>query len=252
MGMTELCELHAQTGVNKSGEYLPPSDDRQVGLGMLGLANLLSLEGVTYAELADALDKYSYGNPELVPTNAAARIVIALSQGIQQAADIARAHNMDRAFAIAPTASCSYRSVDREGFTCTPEIAPPVGRTVDRDSSTFGVETFDYGNVEVAENVGWDVYKRVADGIMFMLQTTQLCHGYSYNSWSDVVTYDTDFINEWLQSPQTSLYYSLQVMQNTQAKDDAMAALDGNFDEMFNFDDVLPEQVPDVCISCAE
>jgi len=250
MGMTELCELHAQTGIDKSGEYLPSTEDRQVGLGMLGLANLLALEGVTYAEFADALDKYSYGDPELVPTNAAARIVIALSQGISQAADIARENNMERAFAIAPTASCSYRSVDREGFTCTPEIAPPVGRTVDRDSSTFGVETFDYGSVEVAETVGWDVYKRVADGIMFMLQTTQLHHGYSYNSWSDVVTYDTDFVQEWLASPQTSLYYSLQVMQNTQAKDDAMAALDGQFAELFDFSDIEP--TTNDCISCAE
>ena len=33
------------------------------------------------------------------------------------------------------------------------------------------------------------------------------------------------------------MYYSLQVMQNTQAKDDALAALDGNFGEMFGFDD---------------
>ena len=27
-------------------------------------------------------------------------------------------------------------------------------------------------------------------------------------------------------------------MQNTQAKDDALAALDGNFGEMFGFDDI--------------
>ena len=59
-------------------------------------------------------------------------------------------------FAIAPTASCSYKSRDREGYTCTPEIAPPVGKTVDRDSSTFGVETYEYGNVETCEQVGWD------------------------------------------------------------------------------------------------
>ena len=46
-----------------------------------------------------------------------------------------------------------------------------------------------------------------------------------------------EFIDNWLASPQTSMYYSLQVMQNTQAKDDALAALDGNFGEMFGFDD---------------
>ena len=43
-GMDELCDLHPTTGV-ETGEYLTPSMDRQVGLGMLGLANLLALEG---------------------------------------------------------------------------------------------------------------------------------------------------------------------------------------------------------------
>ena len=140
---------------------------------------------------------------------------------------------MDRAFAIAPTASCSYRYTDRAGYTTAPELAPPIGRTVDRDSSTFGVQTYDYGQVETSEEVGWDAYKRVVDGICEMLHRTGLFHGYSYNTWSDVVQYTPEFIQNWLASPQTSMYYSLQVMQNTQAKDDALAALDGNFGEMF-------------------
>ena len=133
---------------------------------------------------------------------------------------------MERAFAIAPTASCSYRSRDIHGFTSTPEIAPPIARTVDRDSGEFGVETVEYGNVEIASEVGWDNYKLVADQIMIMLDRTGLLHGYSFNSWSDMVTYDEAFIEEWLDSPQTSLYYSLQVMGDTQDKTDAYAALD--------------------------
>ena len=133
---------------------------------------------------------------------------------------------MERAFCIAPTASCSYRSQDLDGYTCTPEIAPPIGRTVDRDSGTFGVQTYDYGDVEIASEVGWDAYKKVADELMKMLDITGLLHGYSFNSWSDVVTYDNAFVQEWLDSPQTSLYYSLQVMGDTQDKTDAYAALD--------------------------
>jgi hypothetical protein len=133
---------------------------------------------------------------------------------------------MVRAFAIAPTASCSYRSRDVDGYTSTPEISPPISKTVDRDSGTFGVETFSYGDVEIASEVGWEAYKRVADGIMTMLDRTGLLHGYSFNSWSDVVTYDDEFVEEWLKSPQTSLYYSLQVMGDTQDKSDAYAALD--------------------------
>ena len=132
---------------------------------------------------------------------------------------------MVRAFAIAPTASCSYRSQDAEGYTCCPEIAPPIARTVDRDSGTFGVQTYDYGDVEIASEVGWENYKRVADGIMRLYQTSGLLHGYSYNWWSDLAVMNEDFIEEWLRSPQTSLYYSLQVMGDVQDKTNAYAVI---------------------------
>lgn len=260
--MQDLVDLHTKTGVDKTSEYLPQDQDRQVGLGMLGLANLLSLEGVTYKELGNALEDFNYVQAHFDLNPQAIKIVNALSKGIETAAFIARKANMDRAFAIAPTASCSYRYTDRAGYTTTPELAPPIGRTVDRDSSTFGVEQFDYGNVEIAEEVGWDDYKRVVDGIMILLIQTGLAHGYSFNSWSDVIQYDDNFIEEWLKSPQTSLYYSLQVMQNTQDKSDALTALDGNFGDMFGFDDMDADDNdpssyefyndPAACVGCAE
>ena len=253
-GMQELVDLHKLTGVEKTGEYLTQEEDRQVGLGMLGLANLLALEEVTYAQFAEALREHLYPEEDTTTTQAARKIVKALQEGIDAAADIARASNMDRAFAIAPTASCSYRYKDRAGYTTAPELAPPIGRTVDRDSSTFGVEQVNYGNVETAEEVGWDAYKRTVDGIMEMLHRTGLAHGYSYNTWSDVVTYTPEFVENWLNSPQTSMYYSLQVMQNTQAKDDAMAALDGDFAAIFNFEDETTELyvTGSECVGCAE
>ena len=222
-GMSELCNLHGRTGVGGSGEYLPPHEDRQIGLGFLGLANLLRRYGVSYAEFGSRLEEVNSG---LDPIGKAGEIALRLKEGITDAAIIARQNNMVRAFAIAPTASCSYRSTDLDGYTCTPEIAPPISRTVDRDSGTFGVQSYDYGEVEIASEVGWDAYKRVADNIMIMLSNTGLLHGYSFNSWSDVVTYDNAFVEEWLASPQTSLYYSLQVMGDVQDKSDAYAALD--------------------------
>ena len=221
-GMSELCALHPTTGVGESGEYLSPDVDKQVGLGVLGLANLLRQEGVKYSEFGVALQDI---NQEKVNFSKAHDIAQALQNGIEQAAAIAKSHNMVRAFAIAPTASCSYRSQDLEGFTCCPEIAPPIARSVDRDSGTFGVQTYEYGDVEIASEVGWDSYKLVADQIMIMLEKTGLLHGYSFNSWSDLVTYDNDFIEEWLRSPQTSMYYSLQVMGDVQDKSSAYAAL---------------------------
>ena len=241
-GMSSLCELHSRTGVAESGEYLPPDTDKQVGLGMLGLANFLRQNKVSYADFADALENNTDNQTAL-------QIVWSLEEAIEGAAYIARHANMERAFAIAPTASCSYRSKDLEGFTTTPEIAPPIGRTVDRDSGTFGVERYEYGDVEIASEVGWDVYKRVADGIMRILDKTGLLHGYSFNSWSDACTYNREFIEEWLASPQTSLYYSLQVMGDVQDKSSAYAALDE--EDVENYLEGLLANKPDtIPINC--
>jgi hypothetical protein len=221
-GMSELCDLHGRTGVGESGEYLTPEVDRQVGLGVLGLANFLKRYNITYSAFGEALRLVNLGHSA---SNEAGMAAAALDRAIFEAAQVAHNNNMARAFAIAPTASCSYRSRDLDGFTCTPEIAPPIAKTVDRDSGEFGVERVNYGDVEIASEVGWDAYKRVADEIMTMLDRTGLLHGYSFNSWSDVVTYNEAFIEEWLGSPQTSLYYSLQVMGDVQDKSDAYAAL---------------------------
>jgi hypothetical protein len=243
-GMQELCSLHAKTGVGESGEYLTPEIDRQVGLGMLGLANFLRRHNVSYEAFGKALKS---------PDNSPAGVLATeLQRAIEGAATIARLNNMERAFAIAPTASCSYRYTDLDGFTTTPEIAPPIARKVDRDSATFGVESFDYGDVEIASEVGWDAYFNVVNAVVLMLDKTGLLHGYSFNSWSDVVTYDEQFIESWLNSPQTSLYYALQVSPDTQRKDDALSALDEDFHDLFGFDTDEPITDDTYCVSCAE
>ena len=113
-GMSELCSLHSRTGVGQSGEYLPSETDRQVGLGLLGLANLLRRYGITYDQFGRALEQYNKGE---VVRSAAYELVSQLALGIEGAAQVARANNMVRAFAIAPTASCSYRSRDLDGYT---------------------------------------------------------------------------------------------------------------------------------------
>jgi hypothetical protein len=240
-GMQQLVALHPNTGVGDTGEYLSPTIDKQIGLGVLGLANFLAIHGISYEDFGKALEAYLDNDPHPWAHHwkdmPAGEAVWQLDQGIQKAAEIAREHGMERAFCIAPTASCSYRYLDTRGFTTAPEIAPPIGRIVDRDSGTFGVESFDYGEVEIAAEVGWGNYKRVADGIVSLYQRTGLFHGYSFNSWSDLVIYDEAFLRDWLESSQTSLYYSLQVLPDTQRKDDAYAALDDDFKSMFGLDE---------------
>jgi len=262
-GMTQLCQLHPNTGVGETGEYLPPSIDKQVGLGILGLANFLAIHGISYRDFGEALEAFLMEDPHSWchhwADTTAGKAVHALGVAIQHAANIARyEHGMERAFCIAPTASCSYRYLDSKGFTTAPEIAPPIGRIVDRDSGTFGVEQFDYGNVEIAAEVGWDTFFKVANGIVALYQRTGLMHGYSFNTWGDLVIYDRDFLKAWLESPQTSIYYSLQVLPDQQRKDDAYAALDDDFKTMFGFSDEAEGEAAacdmstGFCSSCAE
>jgi hypothetical protein len=262
-GMTQLCALHPTTGVGDTGEYLPPFIDKQVGLGILGLANFLAIHAISYKDFGDALEAYLMDDPHPWchhwSDTVAGKAVAALQRGILKASDIARKHGMERAFCIAPTASCSYRYLDSKGFTTTPEIAPPIGRLVDRDSGTFGVESFDYGEVEIAAEVGWPTFFKVANGIVELFQRSGLFHGYSANHWSDQVIYDRDFLRAWLESPQTSLYYALQVTPETQRKDDAYAALDDDFKAVFGLDEeetsedgMTCNMETGFCSSCAE
>jgi hypothetical protein len=248
-GMTSLINLHANTGVGDTGEYLSPEVDRQVGLGILGLANFLCHNGVTYKQFGEALDAYISHQPVHTP---AYLLVSEFAKSIEIAAQIARHANMHRAFAIAPTASCSYNNVDLRGYTTTPELAPPISRHVDRDSGTFGVQSYAYPpDCEIASEVGWADYKKVANGIVTLFRATMLFHGYSYNSWSDVVTYNREFLRDWMASSQTSLYYALQVMPDSQAKDDALAALDDDFRDLFSFEEEA-ELKNEPCIPCGE
>jgi hypothetical protein len=257
-GMEQLCTLHPSTGVGDTGEYLSPAIDKQVGLGMLGLANFLANEGVSYEDFGKALEAYLSNDLRAWETKwfdtIAGHIVWKLDEAIEDAAAVARGYGMDRAFCIAPTASCSYRYLDKKGFTTTPEIAPPIDRIVDRDSETMGVERFEYGTVEIAEEVGWKSFRRVADGIVSLYQETGLFHGYSMNFWSDLVICDRDFLQEWLDSPQTSMYYALQVQSGTQAKDSVGVELGESLNDFFNLEDDTEACPLDAgfCSSCAE
>lgn len=257
-GMTELCELHGRTGVGDTGEYLSPEIDKQVGLGMLGLANFLSIHGISYKEFGDAIEAYLMDDPHPWAHHwkdtVAGKAVYAFDKGLRSAAEVARENGMERAFTIAPTASCSYRYLDTRGFTTAPEIAPPIDRIVDRDSETMGVERFEYGPVEIAEEAGWETFRKVADGIMRLMGSTGLLHAYSMNWWSDLVACDEVFLRDWLQSPQISLYYALQVQAGTQAKDDVGVELGESLTDFFGLESEPQacSMETGFCSSCAE
>jgi hypothetical protein len=250
-GMEFLCALYQQTGVESSGIY--QRKDRQVGLGVLGLSNLLAIEGVSYKAFVSAL-RFRNLHPSSEPPagiTMAHAIVVALECGYREAAKVAERYGMSRAFTIAPTASCAYRYKDREGYTTSPEIAPPISREIDRDSSTLGVQSYQFHpKCEIAQDVGWDTFFELNAEWQVMMDKTHMAHAISMNWWSDMVKMNREFISRWLNSPLKSLYYSLQVQPDTQDKTDVYSALgDTDVDEYLN--EILSADNAPTC-DCAE
>jgi hypothetical protein len=201
-GMEFLCDLHGKTGVDADGYYLPPSQDKQVGLGVIGLANCLAIHGVSYHEFV----------------NTSNHLASAIYQGYHRAAEVARRFGMERAFTIAPTATCSYRYRDSEGYTCAPEISPPncnpKTKEVIRESETFGSIPYQYHpNTETASGVEWKTQFELVKMWQRMMDSTGLAHAISFNIW-DKANVDKAFIQEWLNSPLKTTYYRLQTQQS--------------------------------------
>lgn len=222
-GMTFICKMHSITGAGKDNYYLSPKEDKQVGLGVLGLANFLANNNISYKEFTVTLKSYlNYhldGIADFAPRNDKVyKIVDQLYLAFQDAAKIARKYKMDRAFTVAPTATCSFRYRDLNGFTTTPEISPPIchpttKKTV-RNSSTFGQQEYQYPlNVETAEEVGWDVYYELANQWQRLMDSTGLGHSISFNVWNTCPV-DREWIESWLKSNLVTTYYRMQVEQN--------------------------------------
>jgi hypothetical protein len=241
-GMRFLCELHSKTGVGESGIYAKSEDDKQVGLGVVGLANLLAIHGVSYADFV-ALLEYRLGSDVFFAT-IEHKLISAILDGYVQAAAIAKEYGMERAFTIAPCASVAYRYRDAEGYTLAPEISPPINKVVDRDSGTFGVTRYEHNpKSETAREVGWDVQYRLMKAWQSMMDSTGLAHAISFNIW-ETCDVNRDFLADWLASPLKTTYYRLPILQDALDKSQVIE------------EEKLPQSCglkpSDHCTSCSE
>lgn len=247
--MEYVCQLHAHTGVSVDGKYLTPDEDRQVGVGVLGLANMLAHEDITYLDFVIALEEITEIGTKLA-SKRAREIASYIYLGYQEAALIAKKYKMVRAFVVAPTATCSYKHVDRFGFTTTPEIAPPLASSVERDSGTFGNDIYVYPpNVEIASVVGYDTFFRLNNAWQKMMNNTGLAHSISTNWWSDQVDMNEALLRKWAESYQRALYYSLTV--NNENLDKSKVLYEST--EIIGTEGCsLSKEKDKVCIPCGE
>lgn len=257
-GMHFLCNLHANTGVGDSGIYRSPENDKQVGLGVVGLANLLAINGVSYADFVSALEyavdyvgdlsfaEVASEESDGIELNLAFRLI----EGYKRAAAVAKQFGMERAFTIAPTASCAYRYRDSEGYTLAPEISPPINRVVDRDSGTFGVTRYEHNpNSETAREVGWDVQYRLMKSWQRMMDLTGLAHAISFNIW-ETCDVDRAFLEDWLASPLKTTYYRLPILQD--ALDKSQVITEEKPDMFAPVSENNSCSLDGFCVACAE
>ena len=225
-GMTWLCMLHKNTGVGTDlNYYLPVEQSDQVGLGVLGLSNALAIRDISYEDFVYALSSVVGYTPTLIQSKEvdtstkAYKYAFVLNEAFQESKVIAEQAGMKRAFVVAPTATCSYNYKDAHGYCTSPEIAPPISTSVERDSSTQDVVYVDYHPMtEIASDVNPAVYLELNAAWQVMMNNTGLAHAISTNWWSDATMNLEDIVSWWIKSPLKSLYYSWRIMPLTQNK----------------------------------
>lgn len=209
--------------------FLPPEQDKQVGLGYVGLANMLAYFGVSYVEFVNAMENLVYGGA--VSSSLASQLAIAFEEGYEKVAREAKRLGYERVFAIEPTASCSFKQKDLRGFTCTPEISPPVCHPVTkvtRRQAQDGYQDYQYPtNVEVAGiDVPFKVYDRLCAVFQTLANTTGLAQGISYNWWLDKPV-NEDTFTDWYDSPLKTIYYRWATASTSQDKTSIGEQLEG-------------------------
>lgn len=211
----DVCELHT-TWRDRCPElaayYAPIESDRQVGLDVMGLANLLAIEGVTYLEFADALEKFIVHKQVVGSSMAALKIVYALVVGYQAATEVCdeymRAKGLpllDRIFTVEPAQSHAYETFDRVGKTTCRGIFPPTGRIVKRTSDSQRNQRYFHGDVETDVMVGAKLHGRVCDLWQQMMDRTGRSHAISQDTWSETTV---ESLEEFLRGSSKALYYN--------------------------------------------
>jgi hypothetical protein len=209
-----ICELHTTWRAKMlelAAYYAPLEDDRQVGLDVMGLANLLAIEGVTYLEFADALAWHLLKETTTKPTAKALEIAYQLREGYKAATSVCDSYmlakdlpQLDRIFTVEPAQSHAYECFDRLGKTTCRGIFAPTGRIVTRVSSSQQNKRYFHGQIETDVMVGVELHERVCDLWQTMMDLTGRSHGISQDSWREM---DANLLTDFMARPSQTLYY---------------------------------------------
>lgn len=199
----EWRNLHKELAKN----WAPVEIDNQVAVDVMGFANFLAHNNVTYEDIDAALKGQDC-------TPKAKHIVEVLRAAYDSSSKIAdylcsKVYNIpcfDRLHTVEPAQSHSYRCLDKEGYTVSRGIWPPFSRRVNRVSNSHSeeVKTYDFGKCEV--RISPDLHFSVCKGYMALMQESGRPHAMSYDTWKD---FNPDVFSEWYLSNLSTLYYNV-------------------------------------------
>lgn len=208
-----LCELHVswrdKVG-NRSKIYLPIEEDRQIGVDILGFANYLAQNSITYLEFTDGLDYVLNGNGS-EPSKLTLSVIESIIEGYK-ASTIAADNFMDnlglprldRIHTIEPSQSHAYKCVDLQGFTTARSIFAPMGRKDKRTSDSQKVKVYMHGVVEIASEVGGETHQRFIELWQQMMNSYGRPHSISFDTWLNC---NVDWLKWFITSDIQTAYY---------------------------------------------
>lgn len=223
--------------------------DKQIAVGICGLANLLRNFNVSYPDFIEKLHVYRYAtqNNRYPSTNidlrklykhykndTAFKLVVSLAEGIVNSAAIGERHGMRATIAIEPNESCSRRYKDYKGFDLCPNIDPPnivPGIGIERRHSQTGVFDNDGNLIEPEFNYGSDIYPAqhlseqqhflLWDNMLAIIEGTGQGHSGSYEMWGQ---WDMVKFLQWWDSSIKFVYYNRTTGTNHLVKGQAISA----------------------------
>jgi len=193
----------------KANIYPPVEEDRQIALDVMGLANLLAINGISFQEFKDAGEAFLNGTPKETKAGELVYwLAKAYSESTQEADSVMVEHNLpmlERVHTVEPAQSHSYETKDLLGKTTCRGIWAPYARKVRRVSDTQKNKMVNHGRVETSTEVGAKLHQEVCELWYRIMKVAGRPHAISFDSWEPI---DSDWIKQFLDSPLQTKYYS--------------------------------------------
>jgi Ribonucleotide reductase, barrel domain len=239
LAMRRMVEYEAQARaasfVNGTLSCESPAN-KQVGLGIYGLASMLGAWGVSYEEFNEALTFYGVRERHHLsigdllslalehPAKTLAQVFAReLITGYYEASKIAHNAGLRAAFCIQPTVSTSQRSLDAHGYNVSPEVQPVDGIKHEGGVNYIRKSAVKGDSVQIChpgtwtlDEVPYNTYALTSSLLQQLMDSTGLGHRHSHCFYGERFT-TADFKAFYLGETRhrKSLYYRLPFTNNT-------------------------------------